>query len=57
MNNNITFQELDIWDIFKTDTEDYYIKINPTNGFNSILLTGKEIECNFFDDDAKVLKF
>ena len=56
-NDNITFQELDVWDIFKTDTEDYYIKIEPTNGFNSILLTGKEIECNCFDDNTKVSKF
>lgn len=55
--DNITFQELKVWDIFKTETEDYYIKINPTNGFNSILLTGKEIECYNFDDNTKVSKF
>lgn len=55
--SNTIFQELKIWDIFKTDTEDYYIKISPTNGFNSILLTGKKIECYCFDDDTEVSKF
>lgn len=57
INNNITFQDLNIWDIFKTETEDYYIKINPTNGFNSILLTGKEVECYHFDGNTVVKKF
>lgn len=53
----ITFGELRIWDIFKTETEDYYIKINPTNGFNSILLTGKEVEYYYFDNNTEVSKF
>lgn len=56
MDSNITFQDLKIWDIFQTETEDYYIKIKPTNGFNSILLTGKEIDCFNFDDVTKVIK-
>ena len=55
--NSIIFQELKVWDIFKTNTEDYYIKINPKNGFNSILLTGKEVECYYFDDNTEVSKF
>ena len=57
MDNNITFQNLKIWDIFQTETEDYYIKIKPTNGFNSILLTGKEVDCFHFDNETKVVKF
>lgn len=57
INKEITFQDLNTWDVFKTETEDYYIKINPINGFNSILLTGKEVECYFFDNNIKVEKF
>lgn len=57
INGDITFQDLKTWDVFQTETEDYYIKINPTNGFNSILLTGKEIECYYFDDNTVVEKF
>lgn len=55
--DNITFQELQVWDIFQTETGDYYIKIDPVNGFNSILLTGKEVECYNFDNNTKVSKF
>lgn len=55
--NKITFQELEVWDIFQTETGDYYIKINPTNGFNSIILTGKEVECYNFDGNIEVSKF
>ena len=57
INGGITFKDLKTWDVFQTETEDYYIKINPTNGFNSILLTGKEIECYYFDDNTVVEKF
>lgn len=56
MNNNTTFVSLKVGDIFQTETKDYYIKINPTNGFNSIILTGKEVDYCFFDDDIKIEK-
>lgn len=51
------FGELNNWDIFETDGGEYYLKIEPKNGFNSILLTGKEVECFRFDDDTDVIKF
>ena len=51
------FGELNNWDIFETDGGGYYLKIEPKNGFNSILLTGKEIECHCFNDDINVIKF
>ena len=52
----MTFEELQVWDIFQIE-KDYYIKIEPTNGFNAILLTGKEVECHLFDDNTEVIKF
>lgn len=51
------FGELNNWDIFETDGGGYYLKIESKNGFNSILLTGKEIECHCFNDDTNVIKF
>lgn len=51
------FGELNNWDIFETDGGEYYLKIEPKNGFNSILLTGKEIERHCFNDDTNVIKF
>lgn len=51
------FGELNNWDIFETDGGEYYLKIEPQNGFNSIFLTGKEIECHCFNDDTNVIKF
>ncbi len=53
----IKFKELDIGDIFKTESEDYYIKIHPINEFNVIFLTGKDVEYNHFNDDVDVIKF
>ena len=51
------FGELKIWDIFETGTGDYYLKIEINNGFNAILLTGKQVECDYFNDNVSVRKF
>lgn len=51
------FGELNIWDIFETETGDYYLKVETNNGFNAILLTGKQVECEYFNDDVDVTKF
>lgn len=51
------FGELNNWDIFETYGGEYYLKIEPKNGLNSILLTGKEVECYYFDDNTDVIKF
>lgn len=53
----MTFQDLKVGDIFQADSEEYYIKIEPTNGFNSILLTGKEVDYSSFDINTIVSKF
>ena len=53
----ISFGELNVWDIFETETGDYYLKAEPTNGFNAILLTGKHVECFTFDNNIEVKKF
>lgn len=51
------FGELKIWDIFETEAGNYYLKIETNNGFNAILLTGKQVECDYFDDNVDVIKF
>lgn len=53
----MTFQDLKVGDIFQVNSEEYYIKIGSINGFNSILLTGKEVDYNSFDNNTIVLKF
>lgn len=56
-NRKMKFGELKVFDIFETGAGDYYIKIQSHNGFNSILLTGKDIECHLFDDNTEIIKF
>lgn len=53
----ITFGELEKWDIFETESGDYYLKTEPSNGFNTILLTGDYIKLLCFENDTKVWKF
>lgn len=55
--NLITFGELKIWDIFETNTGDYYLKTEPVNGFNTILLTGEHVKYFTFEPSAEVVKF
>lgn len=52
----MTFKDLKVGDIFQADTEEYYIKIEPKNGFNAILLTNQEVDYNSFDDNIIVSK-
>jgi hypothetical protein len=53
----ITFGELKTWDIFETETGDYYLKSELVDDFNAMLLTGKHVECFTFSEDDKVKKF
>lgn len=50
-------QDLEVGDIFQMGQEEYYIKVKPKNGFNAILLTGKEVDYRYFDNNTIVSKF
>ncbi len=51
------FRELKIGDIFVIENGNYYIKAKLSNGFNSIILTEKEVDCCCFDNNTDVVKF
>ena len=53
----MTLQDLQVGDIFQVDQEEYYIKVEPKNGFNAILLTGEEVDYCYFDSNTIVSKF